>query len=123
NNEGKCEQLLYTVIKRVSYIMKDRLQINNLTIHQKLISHFLLISIIPILVLGALINWSTERILEDKSNETTMQLINNVNETFNFYIDNLRIVSFLIERNDVPTSFFDRTEASTKMSLEFKDEL
>lgn len=103
--------------------MKDRLQINNLTIHQKLISHFLLISIIPILVLGALINWSTERILEDKSNETTMQLINNVNETFNFYIDNLRIVSFLIERNDVPTSFFDRTEASAEMSLEFKDEL
>lgn len=104
-------------------MMKNRLQINNLTIHQKLISHFLLISIIPILVLGVLINWSTERILEDKSNETTMQLINNVNETFNFYIDNLRIVSFLIERNDVATSFFDRTEESPEISLAFKDEL
>lgn len=103
--------------------MKDRLQINNLTIHQKLISHFLLISIIPILVLWILINWSTERILEDKSNEATMQLISNVNETFNFYIDNLRTVSFLIERNDGSAAFFDRTEESNEMSLSFKDEL
>lgn len=103
--------------------MKDRLQINNLTIHQKLISHFLLISIIPILVLWILISWSTERILEDKSNEATMQLISNVNETFNFYIDNLRTVSFLIERNDGTATFFDRTEKSDEMSLSFKDEL
>ena len=95
--------------------MKEKLQINNLTIHQKLISHFLLISIIPILVLGILINWSTERILENKSNETTMELISNVNETFNFYIDNLRTVSFLVERYEGSSTFFDRTEESPEM--------
>ena len=103
--------------------MKEKLQINNLTIHQKLISHFLLISIIPILVLGILINWSTERILENKSNETTMELISNVNETFNFYIDNLRTVSFLVERYEGSSTFFDRTEESPEMSLAYKNEI
>lgn len=103
--------------------MKGKFQINNLTIQQKLISHFLFISIIPILVLGILINWSTETILENKSNETTMELISHVNDTFNFYIDNLRTVSFLMERYEGSAAFFDRTETSPEMPLSMKNEI
>ncbi|MGJ9384506.1 cache domain-containing sensor histidine kinase [Salipaludibacillus sp. CF4.18] len=87
--------------------MKRWIQINNLPIRYKLISHFLIISIIPIICLGMLINWTVERVLEQQVNENTLQLISKVNETFEFHINNLQSITYFIAFNDDVQNFFN----------------
>ncbi|SEA33477.1 two-component system, sensor histidine kinase YesM [Thalassobacillus cyri] len=101
--------------------MKRWIQINNLPIRYKLISHFLLISIIPIICLGLLINWSIERVLEDQANENTLQLISKVNKTFEFYINNMQSITYFIGFNENVQHFFDpgaEQAASTEYDIQ-----
>ncbi|WP_010283676.1 sensor histidine kinase [Bacillus timonensis] len=87
--------------------MKNFIQINNLPIRYKLISHFLIISIIPIICLGFLINWTVERVVEEQVNKNTLQLISKVNETLEFYINNMQRVTYFISYNDQIQDFFN----------------
>ncbi|MDL4840895.1 cache domain-containing sensor histidine kinase [Aquibacillus rhizosphaerae] len=96
--------------------MKRFIQINNLPIRYKLISHFLIISIIPIICLGLLINWTVERVLEEQVNENTLQLISKVNETFEFYINNMQSITYYIDFNEEVQNFFNLEEVDRNTS-------
>ncbi|RCW73199.1 cache domain-containing sensor histidine kinase [Saliterribacillus persicus] len=96
--------------------MKRWIQINNLPIRYKLISHFLIISIIPIIALGILINWTVERVLEEQVNDNTLQLISKVNETFEFYINNMQSITYLIAFNEDVQNFFQIDQAEETMT-------
>ncbi|WP_449536465.1 cache domain-containing sensor histidine kinase [Ferdinandcohnia sp. Marseille-Q9671] len=87
--------------------MRNFIQINNLPIRYKLITHFLLISIIPIICLGFLINWTVERVVEEQVNKNTLQLISKVNESLEFYLNNMQRVTYFISYNDRIQDFFN----------------
>ncbi|WP_117160825.1 sensor histidine kinase [Paraliobacillus sp. X-1268] len=90
--------------------MKSWIQINNLPIRFKLISHFLFVSIIPIICLGFLINWTVERVLEEQVNNNTLQLINKVNETLEFHINNMQSITYFIAANKDIQQFLNQNQ-------------
>lgn len=89
-------------------VLRNFIQINNLPIRYKLITHFLIISIIPIICLGLLINWTVKRVVEEQVNQNTLQLISKVNETFEFYLNNMQRVTYFISFNDRIQEFFNQ---------------
>ncbi len=90
--------------------VKRWIQINNIPIRYKLISHFLLISILPIFCLALLISWTVERVMEEQVNDNTMQLIGKVNESFEFYISNLQSYTYMIANNEDVEQFLGQGE-------------
>lgn len=94
-------------------LLKNLIQINNLPIRYKLISHFLIISIIPIICLGLLINWTVERIVEEQVNKDTLQLISKVNEALEFYLNNMQRVTYFISYNESMQDFFHNDSQQT----------
>lgn len=74
-------------------------QMNNLPIRYKLIIHFLLISILPSIGLGVLIDWTASHIIERQTNENTLQLIGKVNKTLESYIGNMQNMTYFISFN------------------------
>ncbi|MCC3356789.1 cache domain-containing sensor histidine kinase [Bacillus sp. REN16] len=87
--------------------MKNFIQINNLPIRYKLISHFLIISVIPIICLGMLINWTVGRVVEEQVNKNTLQLISKVNESLEFHLTNMQRITYFISYNNRVQEFFD----------------
>lgn len=71
-------------------------QLNNLPIRYKLIIMFLLISILPSIGLGLLIDYTVERIIGKQVNENTLQLIGKVNKSLEFYVSNMQNMTYLI---------------------------
>ncbi|WP_058305923.1 cache domain-containing sensor histidine kinase [Gracilibacillus massiliensis] len=92
-------------------LVKRWTQINNFPIRYKLISHFLLISILPIFCLALLISWTVERVMEEQVNDNTIQLIDKVNETFEFYISNLQSHTYMIANDDDVQLFLEDAES------------
>ncbi|UOQ84137.1 cache domain-containing sensor histidine kinase [Gracilibacillus salinarum] len=90
--------------------MKRWTQINNFPIRYKLISHFLLISILPIICLGLFISWTVERVMEEQVTDNTLQLIDKVNESFEFYISNLQSYSYMIANNEDVAGFIGSSD-------------
>lgn len=82
-------------MRRVSGNM-EKLKLNNMPIRYKLIIHFLLISILPAIGLGLLIGLTVDRIVEERSNENTMQLIRKVNTAIESDVENLQKITYLI---------------------------
>lgn len=74
----------------------EKLKLNNMPIRYKLIIHFLLISILPSIGLGLLIGWTVDRIVEEQSNENTVQLIGKVNTAIESDVENLQKITYLI---------------------------
>ncbi|MGP4040045.1 cache domain-containing sensor histidine kinase [Gracilibacillus sp. D59] len=91
--------------------MKRWTQINNIPIRYKLISHFLLISILPIFCLALLISWTVERVMEEQVNDNTLQLIDKVNESFEFYTSNLQSYTYMISNNQDVEQFLAGNES------------
>jgi two-component system sensor histidine kinase YesM len=71
-------------------------QINNVAIRYKLILMFLLISILPSIGLGLLIDYTVERIIGKQVNDNTIQLIGKVNKSLEFYVSNMQNMTYLI---------------------------
>ncbi|MBU9712580.1 cache domain-containing sensor histidine kinase [Evansella tamaricis] len=76
--------------------MKKWFEINNLPIRYKLIIHFLLVSILPALALAIMIGWAVDKIIEEQVNENTIQLIDKVNSSLEYYIENVQNLSYFI---------------------------
>lgn len=87
----------------------ESLKFNNLPIRYKLIIHFLLISILPSIGLGLLIGWTVDRIVEEQSNENTMQLIGKVNTALENDVENLQKITYLISFDPGVQAFLDET--------------
>lgn len=81
--------------------------LNNLSIRNKLIILFIIISIIPFIALGLVIGVTVEKILGEQATKNTYQLIDQVNATFESYITNLQNVSYLISLDTEVNSFFN----------------
>ncbi|MFC4402166.1 cache domain-containing sensor histidine kinase [Gracilibacillus xinjiangensis] len=90
--------------------MKKWTQINNIPIRYKLISHFLFIGILPILCLGILVSLTVERVLEEQANDNTMQLISKVNQTFEFHINNMQSITYMIASDNEVQQFLDESD-------------
>lgn len=56
----------------------------------------MLISILPSIGLGLLIGWTVDRIVEEQSNENTVQLIGKVNTAIESDVENLQKITYLI---------------------------
>ncbi|MEK8213309.1 MULTISPECIES: cache domain-containing sensor histidine kinase [unclassified Paenibacillus] len=101
---------------RKSGLTVEKLKFNNLPIRYKLIIHFLLISILPSIGLGLLIGWTVDRIIEEQSNENTMQLIGKVNTALENDVENLQKITYLISFDPGVQAFLDGTEkAETRL--------
>jgi two-component system sensor histidine kinase YesM len=73
-----------------------RLKEGDWPIRYRLISHFLMISIVPAICLGFLIDWAVDKIIDRQVNNYTLQLIGNVNKTLEFYAGNIQNISYFI---------------------------
>lgn len=90
-----------------------RMSMNNMPIRYKLIIHFLLISILPSIGLGFLVNWSTDRVIERRMTENTLQLIGKVNQTLEAYVENLQNITYFISFNPEVQGFLKKGTAGT----------
>ncbi|QUL57450.1 sensor histidine kinase [Paenibacillus tritici] len=98
---------------RKSGVTMEKLKLNNMPIRYKLIIHFLLISILPSIGLGLLIGWTVDRIVEEQSNENTMQLIRKVNTAIESDVENLQKITYLISFDPGVQKFLKGEAAGT----------
>lgn len=82
-------------------------QMNNWPIREKLITHFLLISIIPSLCITIFISLTVSSILEKQSNTHLMQLIGNVSKSLEVQAGSIQNISYFISMNQDVQYFLD----------------
>ncbi|MFC3343390.1 cache domain-containing sensor histidine kinase [Paenibacillus abyssi] len=92
---------------------------NNLPIRYKLITHFLLISILPSIGLGLLISWTVDRIIERQVADNTLQLISKVNKTLESYVDNMQNITYFIAFNPEVKQFLTEQEAEREAGTDY----
>jgi len=86
------------------------LELNNLPIRYKLIIHFTLISIVPSLLLGMLVSYTVTRIIEDRANEHTLQLIGKVNTSLEHVVSNMQNLTYFISFDPHVQKFLSDTD-------------
>ncbi len=86
-------------------------EMNNLPIRYKLIVHFLLISILPAIGIGVLIDWTASRIIEKQVNNNTLQLIGKVNKSLEFYVGNMQNITYFVSFNPKIKQFLGGSES------------
>lgn len=80
-------------------------EINDLPIRYKIISLLLVISIFPSIVLGILISYAGDKIIEKQATQHTLQLIGQANKSLEAYVDNMQDISYLISFNPETIQF------------------
>ncbi|MNW26850.1 Sensor histidine kinase YehU [compost metagenome] len=76
--------------------LMTHMQLRNMPLRYQLILLFLLFAIVPSVGLGALVNWTVERIVERQVESHTLQLIGKVNEALDSQMENLQNMTYLI---------------------------
>jgi two-component system, sensor histidine kinase YesM len=74
-------------------------EINDLPIRTKIIVLLLVISILPSIAFGSLVNMAVDKIIEKKASEHTLQLIGQANKSLESYGETMQDVSYLISFN------------------------
>lgn len=82
-----------------------RIRFDNLPIRYKLITLFLLIGIVPSLGLALLVDWTVHRVVERQANDYAMQVIGKVSQSFEFYMNNIQNLTYLIAFNPTVRRF------------------
>lgn len=80
-------------------------EINDLPIRNKIIALLLVISIFPSIVLGVLISYAGDKIIEKQATQHTLQLIGQANKSLEAYVDNMQDISYLISFNPETIQF------------------
>lgn len=93
-------------------MLRERLQLNNWPIRNKLIVHFLLISILPSLCITILLSWAVSNVLEKQANTQTLQLIGNVNKSLDAHAANIQNISYFISMNPEIQTFLNEGHVS-----------
>lgn len=93
--------------------VNSRFKISYLPFRYKLIAIFLLASIIPTFLLGGLINWTVNNIIENQVNGNTLQLIDKVNKTIENYFTDMQNNTYLIGFDPYVSQFLDNTQEGT----------
>jgi two-component system, sensor histidine kinase YesM len=74
-------------------------EINDLPIRSKIIVLLLVISILPSIAFGSLVNMAVDKIIEKQASEHTLQLIGQANKSLESYGETMQDVSYLISFN------------------------
>ncbi|MEH7493896.1 cache domain-containing sensor histidine kinase [Neobacillus niacini] len=74
-------------------------EINDLPIRSKIIVLLLIISILPSIAFGSLVNMAVDKIIEKQASEHTLQLIGQANKSLESYGETMQDVSYLISFN------------------------
>ena len=82
-------------------------QMNNWPLREKFITHFLLISIVPSLLITIFISWTVSNIIERQSNTHLMQLIGNVSKSLDVQAGSIQNISYFISMNQDVQYFLD----------------
>ncbi|CAM3445323.1 sensor histidine kinase [Marinicrinis lubricantis] len=97
--------------------------ISNLPIRYKLIVHFLLISIIPSIILGALILLTTNRVIERQVNDNTLQLIDKVNKVLENVMSSMQNITYLVPFNPLVDRFVSMQSSEGRFTEDEQYEL
>lgn len=97
--------------------MTQYFQLNNLPIRYKLVSLLLLIMILPSLGLGILTSWAVDRTIDRQINQNTLQLINQVNRTLEFYLNNMQNITYLVAFNPEVKNFLTVGETNDEYRI------
>ncbi|NNV07601.1 sensor histidine kinase [Geobacillus sp. MMMUD3] len=97
--------------------VRKRWRVRHWPIRYKFVSLLLISMIVPALVLGGLVSWAVDRIIERQVNENTLQLISQVNKTLEFYVNNMQNITYLIAFNPEMKAFFDRSASSDEYEI------
>lgn len=93
--------------------VNSRFKISYLPFRYKLITIFLLASIIPTFLLGVLINWTVNNIIENQVNANTLQLIDKVNQSIENYFTDMQNYTYLINFDPNVSQFLDSSPDET----------
>lgn len=85
--------------------LRGLLEMNNLPIRYKLITHFMLISIVPSLLLGVLVSFTVTRIIDNQVNDHTLQLIGKVNTSLEHVVSNMQNITYFISFDPLVQAF------------------
>ncbi|ANF95898.1 cache domain-containing sensor histidine kinase [Paenibacillus bovis] len=100
-----------------SWLQQDwrRWHPENLPLRDQLIALFLLVGILPAILLGIMVNWTSDRIIEHQVTDNTFQLISKVNQTIDTYMQHMQSITYLISFDPNVDSFMNgRTEAQAQ---------
>lgn len=100
------------MMPRMTGMLRERLQLNNWPIRNKLIVHFLLISILPSLCITFLFSLTVSNMLEKQANSQTLQLIGNVNKSLDAHAANIQNVSYFVAMNPEVQAFLNEGHLS-----------
>jgi two-component system, sensor histidine kinase YesM len=100
------------MMPNITVMLRERLQLNNWPIRNKLIVHFLLISILPSLCITFLFSLTVSNMLEKQANQQTLQLIGNVNKSLDAHTANIQNVSYFVAMNPEVQTFLSEGHLS-----------
>ncbi|MEJ8303207.1 sensor histidine kinase [Saccharibacillus sacchari] len=98
-------------------------RLHDLRLRYQLMILFLLISLLPSIGLGYLVNWTVSRVLERQAVDHTLQLITKVNQTLDSDMENLQNMTYLIGFDDRVRQFMADGAASEQESYRLKQYL
>jgi two-component system, sensor histidine kinase YesM len=81
------------------------LEINDLPIRFKIIALLLVISILPSIGFGSLINMAVNKVIEKQTTGHTLQLLGQANKSLESYIENMQDISYIISFNPEINTF------------------
>ncbi|MEW4368402.1 cache domain-containing sensor histidine kinase [Paenibacillus kandeliae] len=86
----------------------------NLPLHTQLITLFLLIGILPAILLGVMVNYTSDRIIERQVTDNTLQLIDKVNQTLDTYMEHMQSITYLISFDSGVVNFMNATSSTDR---------
>ncbi|WP_172195282.1 cache domain-containing sensor histidine kinase [Saccharibacillus qingshengii] len=99
------------------------LHLHDLRLRYQLMILFLLVSLLPSIGLGYLVNWTVSRVLEKQAVEHTLQLIGKVNQTLDSDMESLQNMTYLIGFDEGVRAFMNGGEASDDDTYRLKQYL
>lgn len=98
-------------------------RLHDLRLRYQLMILFLLISLLPSIGLGYLVNWTVSRVLETQAVDHTLQLIGKVNQTLDNDMENLQNMTYLIGFDEQVRSFMQEGAISDTQTYRLKQYL
>ncbi len=97
--KSNCNGLRREIVKL------NGLTINDLPIRYKLVIHFLMISILPTILIGILVNFTVNQIISKQVNENTLQLIGKTNKSLESYVSEIQNITYYISFHPLVQDF------------------
>lgn len=90
---------------------------HHLPLRDQLIALFLLVGILPAILLGVMVNWTSDRIIENQVTDNTLQLIGKVNQTLDTYMEHMQSITYLIGFDPTVEEFMSANSTANPRNL------